>query len=46
MSERFARGPHALRARLKSLGSFTLRGVSAPKEVFGCSKEVADPVAR
>jgi adenylate cyclase len=46
MSERFANAARRpCGARMRSLGTFTLRGVGAPKEVFGCSKEVADPVA-
>ena len=45
MSERFARAAVECRGRLKSLGQFTLRGVSEPKEVFGCSHELADPMA-
>ena len=45
MSERFARGASECPGRMTSLGSFTLRGVGEPKQVFGCSKEYADPVA-
>ena len=46
MSDRFANAARTpCGARMRSLGTFTLRGVGAPKEVFGCSKEVADPVA-
>jgi adenylate cyclase len=45
MSERFARAAVTCSGRLKALGSFNLRGVSEPKEVFGCAKELSDPVA-
>ena len=46
MSDRFANAARTpCGARMRSLGTFTLRGVGAPKEVFGCSREVADPVA-
>ncbi len=46
MSSRFARSAVTeCEGRLKSLGQFTLRGVGEPKEVFGCTKEMADPVA-